>query len=41
MMGLALSELERKALWEDWLGAQIRANYFAELCRSYQHGQHA
>ena len=35
-MDIALSELQQKTLWEEWLGAEIRANYFAELCRHYQ-----
>src|SRR5690348_10901377 len=27
-----LSDLQQKAVWEGWLGSEIRANYFAELC---------
>jgi hypothetical protein len=31
-----LSELKRKDVWEGWLGAEIRANYFADRCGHYQ-----
>ena len=36
-----LSELEQKAVWEHWLGAEIRANYFADLSYRYQRHQRA
>jgi hypothetical protein len=31
-----LSDLQRKDVWEGWLGGEIRANYFAESCGRYQ-----
>jgi hypothetical protein len=31
-----LSELQQKDVWEGWLGAEIRANYFADLCGRYR-----
>ena|SRR5271166_370221 len=31
-----LSELQQKDVWEGWIGAEIRANYFASLCARYQ-----
>jgi hypothetical protein len=31
-----LSEIQQKTVWEGWLGAEIRANYFAEMCGRYQ-----
>ena len=31
-----LSELQRKDLWERWLGGEIRANYFADMSGRYQ-----
>lgn len=34
-----LSESQRTRLWEDWLGAEIRANYFADLAGTYQRRQ--
>src|SRR5438105_6841124 len=34
-----LSELQRKNVWEGWLSAEIRANYFADLSYQYQHRQ--
>jgi hypothetical protein len=34
-----LSALEQKAVWEGWLGAEIRAKYFGELCHRYQTAQ--
>ena len=36
-----LSELQRKSVWEGWLSAEIRANYFADLCYRYQSRQRA
>jgi hypothetical protein len=27
-----LSELQQKDVWEGWIGAEIRAHYFAEMC---------
>jgi hypothetical protein len=34
-----LSSLQQKAVWEEWLSAEIRANYFAELAGHYQRKQ--
>src|SRR5580692_223154 len=34
-----LSELQRKDVWEGWLGGEIRANYFADMCGRYQSHQ--
>ena len=34
-----LSELQRKDVWEGWIGAEIRANYFADMCGRYQSEQ--
>jgi hypothetical protein len=31
-----LSDLQQKDVWEGWLGAEIRANYFAAMCSRYQ-----
>jgi hypothetical protein len=31
-----LSEFQRTDLWESWIGAEIRANYFADMCGRYQ-----
>jgi hypothetical protein len=31
-----LSELQQKDVWENWVGAEIRSNYFADLCSKYQ-----
>ena len=31
-----LSELQRTTVWEGWLGAEIRANYFADMRGHYQ-----
>ena len=31
-----LSAAEQRNVWEGWLGAEIRANYFADLCGHYQ-----
>ena len=31
-----MSDLQQKSVWEGWLGAEIRANYFADLSSSYQ-----
>ncbi len=31
-----LSELQRTSVWENWLAAEIRANYFADMCARYQ-----
>src|SRR5690349_18975800 len=41
MVSIALTDLQRKTLWEMWLGGEIRANYFAELCGKYQGRQQA
>jgi hypothetical protein len=30
-----LSSGEQKKLWEEWLSAEIRAHYFADLCSGY------
>jgi hypothetical protein len=40
-MASVLSELQRKRVWESWLSAEIRANYFAELSNRYHHAQRA
>jgi hypothetical protein len=34
-----LSELQRKRVWEGWLSAEIRANYFADLSARYHRHQ--
>lgn len=34
-----LTDLQRKAVWEGWLSAEIRANYFADLSGRYQRTQ--
>jgi hypothetical protein len=34
-----LSELQQRSVWENWLSAEIRANYFAESCLIYQRRQ--
>lgn len=34
-----LSELQRKRVWEGWLSAEIRADYFAELSGRYPRRQ--
>ncbi len=34
-----LSELQRKTVWEGWLSAEIRADYFADLSWRYQRRQ--
>ena len=31
-----LSDLQRKDVWEGWLGGEIRANYFAAMAERYQ-----
>jgi hypothetical protein len=31
-----LSALQQTDVWEGWVGAEIRANYFADLCAHYQ-----
>lgn len=31
-----LSDLQQKDVWEGWLGAEIRASYFADLCGHYR-----
>ena len=36
-----LSQLQQKKVWENWLSAEIRANYFADLANSYQSRQRA
>lgn len=38
-MPIMLSEAQQKTVWEGWLGAEIRANYFADLCGRYQRWQ--
>ncbi len=30
-----LSELQQRRVWEGWLSAEIRANYFADLSSGY------
>jgi hypothetical protein len=34
-----MSEPLRKRVWDEWLSAEIRANYFAELAGIYHHRQ--
>jgi hypothetical protein len=34
-----LSALQQKDVWEGWLGAEIRANYFADMCGQYERQQ--
>ena len=34
-----LSEFQQKAVWEHWLGAEIRGNYFADLSHTYTNRQ--
>jgi hypothetical protein len=36
-----LSDIEQRNVWEGWLSSEIRANYFADLCGSYQTRQQA
>jgi hypothetical protein len=36
-----LSELQQKDVWEGWLGGEIRANYFADMCGHYRSQQKA
>ncbi len=36
---VALSELERKRVWEGWLACEMRGCYFAELVQYYQNLQ--
>lgn len=36
---LTLSELQRRDVWENWLGAEIRSDYFADLAARYKHRQ--
>jgi hypothetical protein len=31
-----LSDLQRKDVWEGWLGGEIRANYFADMAGRFQ-----
>jgi hypothetical protein len=31
-----LSEFQQKQLWEEWLGAETRANYYADLCTHFR-----
>jgi hypothetical protein len=39
MTEIRLSEAQQKNVWDGWLGAEIRANYFADLCGRYQRWQ--
>src|SRR5213593_2765030 len=34
-----LSEFQQKVVWEEWLSAEMRANYFADLAGRYQANQ--
>ena len=34
-----LSELQQKRVWDGWLSAENRANYFADLSRGYHRKQ--
>ena len=36
-----LSELQQKNVWENWLSAEMRANYFADMANHYQSWQRA
>lgn len=36
-----LSEIQRKNVWENWLSAEMRANYFADMANRYQFRQSA
>jgi hypothetical protein len=38
-MDLMLNELQRKRLWENWLEAEMRSGYFAELAWIYRQRQ--
>jgi hypothetical protein len=38
-MDSMLSKFQQTQLWEGWLGAETRANYFADLCACFQHRQ--
>lgn len=31
-----LSQFQQTQLWEEWLGAEMRADYFADLCSHFQ-----
>lgn len=35
-MSIMLSAAQQQNVWDGWLGAEIRANYFADLCGRYQ-----
>lgn len=34
-----LSETQLKTVWEEWLAAEVRANYFADLCGTFNRRQ--
>jgi hypothetical protein len=40
-MDPVLSALQQKTVWDGWLGAEIRANYFADLRQRYERTQRA
>lgn len=38
-MQIMLSELQQKNVWDGWLAAETRANYFADMSHRYQRAQ--
>lgn len=38
-MRIMLPDIQQKDVWDGWLGAEVRAHYFAELCHSYSRMQ--
>jgi hypothetical protein len=36
---IMLSELQQRNVWEGWLGSEVRAHYFADLCNRFQQTQ--
>lgn len=36
---MALSEPQANMVWEEWLAAEVRANYFADLCATFHRRQ--
>lgn len=38
-MQLRLSDLQRRAVWDGWLSAEVRAFYFADLCGRFHSRQ--
>lgn len=41
IISFMLSELQRKDVWEGWIGGEIRANYFADMGGRFQSQQKA